>query len=349
MDQQAVKKYTGRGVEHNPVNRFENIAIIFDEPINTASKTLFYKDTSKSIISYNTSPDIPINAFINPYRGCEHGCVYCYARSNHEYLGLSSGIDFETKIFVKENAAYLLEKELKSPKWKPQTIGISGVTDAYQPIEKKLKITRSCLEVLKKFCNPAAIVTKNHLVTRDIDIFKQMTSNNAIGVMLSITTLDNSLSKVMEPRTSRPKLRLEAIKELADNGIPVGVIIGPVIPGLTDQEIPKIIENSVRAGASIARYIMLRLPHATKSIFERWLEQNFPNKKDKVLNRIKSLRGGKLYDSSFYKRDRGEGFFSDQVENLFMIACKKYRIFDNQLNLSSASFRYNKSRQLELF
>jgi len=349
MDKKVKNKYSGRGVEHNPVNRFENIDIVFDQPFEKVVKTNFYKDTSKSIISYNSSPDIPINTFINPYRGCEHGCVYCYARPNHEYLGLSAGIDFETKIFVKENAAYLLEKELKSAKWKPQTIGISGVTDAYQPIEKKLKLTRSCLEVLAKYRNPAAIVTKNHLVTRDIDIFKEMATYNAIGIILSVTTLDHSLAKIMEPRTSRPQKRLEAIRELADNDIPVGIIIGPVIPGLTDQEVPRIFEESVKAGASIARYIMLRLPHATKDIFENWLDQNFPNKKDKVLNRIKSMRGGKLYDSSFYKRDRGEGFFADQVENLFTIASKKASVFDNKLELSSASFIKQRNKQLELF
>jgi DNA repair photolyase len=343
------KKYNGRGVEHNPVNRFENIDIVFDEPQEGSVKTHFYKESSKSIISYNTSPDLPINTFINPYRGCEHGCVYCYARPNHEYLGLSAGIDFETKIFVKENAPYLLEKELKSAKWQPQTIGISGVTDAYQPVEKKLELTRSCLRVLAKFRNPAAIVTKNHLVTRDIDIFREMISYNGIGIILSVTTLDNNLAQIMEPRTSRPQRRVDAIKELADNGIPAGVIIGPVIPGLTDQEIPKIIETCVNAGASVARYIMLRLPHATKDIFQAWLDINFPNKKDKIINRIKSVRDGKLYDSTYFKRDRGQGFFADQVENLFNIACRKNGILGNKLELSADSFRKQSNNQLELF
>jgi len=343
------KKYSGRGVQHNPVNRFENIDIVFEQPQDQTIRTHFYKDVSKSIISYNSSPDLPINTFINPYRGCEHGCIYCYARPNHEYLGLSAGIDFETKIFVKENAPYLLEKELSASKWKAQTIGISGVTDAYQPVEKKLELTRSCLQVLAKFRNPVAIVTKNQLVTRDIDILKELASYNAAGVVLSITTLDNSLAKIMEPRTSRPQLRLDTIKHLADNGIPVGVMIGPVIPGLTDQEIPAIIAESVKAGAKIARYIMLRLPHTTKEIFERWLDTNFPERKNKVLNRIKSMRAGKLYDSKFYKRDKGEGFFADQVENLFNMACRKSGIFGNKLNLSTNSFRKSQSRQLELF
>jgi len=343
------KKYSGRGVKHNPANRFEKIDIVFEEAPESHVNTQFYKDTSRSIISYNNSPDLPINTFINPYRGCEHGCIYCYARPNHEYLGLSAGIDFESKIFIKENASQLLEKELRSAKWHPQTIGISGVTDGYQPVEKKMKLTRSCLEVLARYRNPVAIVTKNHLVTRDIDILKELSSCGAVAVILSITTLDNHLAKVMEPRTSRPKLRLEAIRTLAENGIPAGVMIGPVIPGLTDQEIPAIIEESVKAGARMARYIMLRLPHGTKDIFENWLEQNFPNKKNKVLNRIKSLRGGKLYDASFYKRDRGEGFFADQVENLFTVSCRKAGISGNRLKLSSDAFRRPEGRQLQLF
>ena len=346
---QSNKKYSGRGVEHNTVNRFENIDIIFDEGPDGIIKTQFYKDTSKSIISYNNSPDLPINSFINPYRGCEHGCVYCYARPNHEYLGLSAGVDFETKIFVKENAAQLLEKELKSAKWLPQTIGISGVTDAYQPIEKKLKLTRSCLEVLTKFRNPVAIVTKNQLVTRDIDILKELASYNAVVVVLSITTLDNKLARIMEPRTSQPQLRLDAIRELAMNGIPAGVMIGPVIPGLTDQEIPSIINASTQAGAIMARYIMLRLPHVTKKIFEDWLDKNFPDKKNKVLNRIKSVRNGKLYDSSFFKRDKGEGFFAEQIGSLFNMACKKAGILGNTFTLSKASFVRHQNRQLELF
>lgn len=343
------KNYSGRGVQNNPANRFEKIDIVFDEPLTKPINTLFYKDTSKSVISFNTSPDLPINTFINPYRGCEHGCIYCYARPNHEFLGLSAGRDFETRIFVKENAAYLLEKELKAAKWKPQTIGISGVTDAYQPIEKKLELTRSCLEVLIKYRNPFAIITKNKLVTRDIDLLKESQPFHAAGVMLSVTTLDNNLAQIMEPRTSRPQLRLEAIRELFENGIPVGVIIGPVIPGLTDQEIPGIINECVKAGVTVARYIMLRLPHGTKEIFENWLQTHFPDRKEKILNRIKSIRGGKLYDSTFFQRDRGQGFFADQIENLFHLACRKAGISKNRLELSASSFIRPSVTQLKLF
>lgn len=343
------RMYNGRGSSYNPANRFEKINIQFDEMQTSAVETIFYKDTSKSIITYNNSPDIPINTFINPYRGCEHGCIYCYARPHHEYLGLSAGMDFETKIFVKENAAKLLSRELASKKWIPQVIGMSGVTDPYQPVEKLLNLSRSCLQVFANFRNPVIIVTKNKLVTRDIDLLKELAGYNACAVMVSMTTLDYSLARVMEPRTSRPKLRLQAIKELAQNGIPTGIIIGPVIPGLTDHEIPDIIAESVKAGAQMARYIMLRLPHSTKEIFENWLQQHFPNRKTKVLNRILSIREGKLYDSTFFKRDKGTGLFAQQIETLFNASCRKYDIFGKKIELSISSFKKYSESQLELF
>ncbi len=346
------QKIKGRGSSFNPANRFDKIDFIPDEEFykdETKPKTEFFKDTSKTIITYNTSPDINFEASINPYRGCEHGCVYCYARPNHEHLGLSAGLDFETKIFVKENAPELLKKELSSKKWKPQTIAISGVTDCYQPCEKHFEITRRCLEILNEFSNPVGIVTKNHMVTRDIDILKELAEINAAVVMISITTLDSTLARLMEPRTSQPQLRLKAIKQLTENGIPVGVLIAPVIPGLTDHEIPKIIEKAVEAGAEYAGYVMLRLPFGVKDIFTSWLEQHYPGKKSKVLNRVMSVRDGKLYSPQFFNRQKGEGVFAEQVAKMFEIACRKNGIDKNRVNLSTDKFNNPYKKQLELF
>jgi len=348
MGNNQIKKISGRGTETNPANRFDAIEYQLEVLLDSLPSTHFYKDTSKTIITYNKSPDISVNAFINPYRGCEHGCVYCYARPNHEYLGLSAGLDFESKIFVKENAAKLLRRELSAKKWRSQTVGISGVTDAYQPIERHLQLTRSCLELFAEFRNPVTIVTKNKLVTRDIDLLKELARFNAVCVFISVTTLDPELVNIMEPRTSRPELRLETISELSENNIPTGVLIGPVIPGLTDHEIPGIIEESSRAGAQLARYLMLRLPHGLKDIFEGWLGTHFPDRKEKILNRIRAVRGGKLYDSTFFKRDRGEGIFADQVEKLFIASCKRAGIMGNNLELSTTAFRHPQGEQLKL-
>ena len=346
------QKIKGRGSSSNPANRFDKIDFIPDEEFykdETKPKTEFFKDTSKTIITYNKSPDINFEASINPYRGCEHGCVYCYARPNHEHLGLSAGLDFETKIFVKENAPELLIKELSSKKWKPQTIAISGVTDCYQPCEKHFEITRRCLEILNEFRNPVGIVTKNHMVTRDIDILKELAEINAAVVMISITTLDSTLARLMEPRTSQPELRLKAIKQLTEIGIPVGVLIAPVIPGLTDHEIPKIIESAVEAGAKYAGYVMLRLPFGVKDIFTNWLEQHYPGKKNKVLNRVMSVRDGKLYVSEIFNRQKGQGVFAEQVAKMFEIACRKNGIDKNRVNLSTDKFNNPYKKQLELF
>lgn len=346
------QKIKGRGSSFNPANRFDKIDFIPDEEFykdETKPKTEFFKDTAKTIIAYNSSPDINFEASINPYRGCEHGCVYCYARPNHEHLGLSAGLDFETKIFVKENAPELLKKELSSKKWKPQTIAMSGVTDAYQPCEKHFEITRRCLQVLNEFSNPVGIVTKNHMVTRDIDILKELAEINAAIVMISITTLDSTLARLMEPRTSQPELRLKAIKQLTENGIPVGVLVAPVIPGLTDHEIPQIIEKAVEAGAKYAGYVMLRLPFGVKDIFTNWLEQHYPGKKSKVLNRVMSVRDGKLYVPEFFNRQKGEGIFAEQVAKMFEIACRKNGIDKNRVNLSTDKFNNPYKKQLELF
>ncbi len=343
----------GRGASHNPANRFDNLEVVRDgwtDPEDPEPRTCFLKDTSRSIISRNQSPDIGFAVSLNPYRGCEHGCIYCYARPGHEYLGFSAGLDFETKILVKEDAPQLLRAELSSPRWQPQTLIMSGVTDPYQPIERRLRITRRCLEVLTEFRNPVAVITKNHLVTRDLDLLGELAACKAAVVTLSITTLRNELQQVMEPRTSIPLRRLEALRKLAQAGIPVGVNVAPVIPGLTDHEMPRILEAAAQAGAISAGYIMLRLPHGVKSLFERWLEQHFPDRKQKVLNRMRDLRGGKLYDPRWGARMKGEGPFAEQVANMFEVSCRKFGLNRESIVLSIDAFRpLTPAGQLNLF
>jgi DNA repair photolyase len=332
----------GRGASANPANRFEPLHYagegddLGDD--GPAPRSQFFKDSTRSIIATNDSPDVGFDASINPYRGCEHGCCYCYARPYHEYLGLSAGLDFESKIFVKEDAPELLRQELSSPRWQPQALGISGVTDAYQPIERRLQITRRCLEVLADFRNPAVIVTKSHTVTRDIDHLSELARHRAALVFLGITTLDATLAQVMEPRATRPEGRLAAIAELSRAGIPAGVLVAPVIPGLTDHELPAILAAARQAGAVSAGFVMLRLPYGVKDLFTQWLEQHFPDRKDKVLGRIRAIRGGKLNDSNFKSRMRGEGLFADMVRQMFDVAKAKEK-FPGKPKLSAAAFR----------
>ena len=350
--ERILPKIKGRGSAENPANRFERIEYIPADVGNEAKdapKTIFYKDHSRTIISYNDSPDVGFEASINPYRGCEHGCIYCYARPTHEYLGLSAGLDFKTKIFIKEDAPELLRRELSSPKWQPKPIAISGVTDPYQPAESHFSLTRACLKVLAECSNPVGIVTKNYLVTRDVDVLKELAEHQAAVVALSITTLDPKLARVMKPRASQPNLRLKAIQKLAENGIPVTVLVAPVIPGLTDHEIPSIIEKAVDAGAQKTGYVMLRLPYGVADLFQDWLEQHFPVKKGKILNRIRAIRSGKLYSSVFNERMRGEGIFANQVDKLFEISCRKTGIAGNKIHLSSDAFHRLGTGQLKLF
>ncbi len=343
----------GRGAAGNPANRFERLHYEPDPDVDPddrpAPATQFFKDQSRTIIATNDSPDVGFEASINPYRGCEHGCIYCYARPTHEYLGFSAGLDFETRILVKEDAPELLRAELTSPRWQPKVLAISGVTDPYQPIERRLQLTRRCLEVLAEFRNPLAIVTKNHLVTRDLDLLKELASHNAAAVFLSVTTLDADLARKMEPRTSHPQGRLTAIQELSSAGVPAGVMVAPVIPGLTDHEIPAILQAVSQAGARFAGYTPLRLPYAVASLFENWLEQHFPERKDKVLSRIRSLRGGKLNDARFGSRMRGEGIFSETIAELFALACRRNGIARGGPSLSTAVFRRPGLGQLALF
>jgi len=348
-----------RGTAENPPNRFEKIQIEPDADWNPdvdedgvprpGPRTQFYKDHSKTIIAHNDSPDIGFDSSLNPYRGCEHGCIYCYARPTHEYLGFSAGLDFESKIMIKEDAPELLRAELSSPKWKPQVIVMSGVTDCYQPVERKLKLTRRCLEVLLDFRNPVGIIPKNVLVTRDIDVLSELAKHQCVSVCLSVTTLDNDLRKVMEPRTSPPQARLAAIRKLAAAGIPTSVNVAPVIPGLTDHELPAILAAAREAGATTAGFTLVRLPYANAPLFEKWLETHFPGHKDKVLNRLKSLRGGKLYHSQWGTRMRGEGIFAEQMAQMFEVARRKAGFGDRFSDLSTAAFRRAGDHQLALF
>lgn len=353
MEQQKNPPVHGRGTAANPPNRFERIEYlpILDPEADPASpvKTQFLKDASRSLLTANDSPDVGFDASINPYRGCEHGCIYCYARPYHEYLGFSAGLDFETKILVKENAPQLLREELTSPKWQPKVVAISGVTDAYQPIERRLRLTRQCLEILAEFRNPVIIVTKNQLVTRDVDVLVELARFNATMVCVSVTTLDADLARVMEPRTSTPANRLDAIKVLSDAGVPVRVLIGPIIPALTDHEVPSIIQAAAEAGAEYAGYTVVRLPYGVGELFEGWLEEHFPDRKKKVLNRIREIRGGRLNDPNFGTRMSGEGVFAEQIRSMFKLSCRRSGVKLGARELSISEFRRPDEAQLSLF
>ncbi|HEX5038240.1 MAG TPA: PA0069 family radical SAM protein [bacterium] len=341
-----------RGTAENPANRFEKLhygtsAEAIDEEA-CAPTTEFFKDTSKSVVSTNDSPDLGFIASVNPYRGCEHGCIYCYARPSHEYLGFSAGLDFESKIMVKEDAPALLRKELMSPKWEPKVVVLSGNTDCYQPIERKLRLTRRCLEVLVEFRNPVAVITKNALVIRDLDLLGELARFRAASVAVSVTTLDDGLRLKMEPRASSPERRLETIRTLADAGIPVTVMTAPIIPGLNDHEIPRVLEAASKAGATSAGYVMVRLAHGLGPLFEDWLERNFPDRKEKVLHKIRDMRGGKMNDSRFGVRQRGEGVLAKEIADLFRLSCRKLGLNKRDYELSAASFR-RPGEQIRLF
>lgn len=341
-----------RGTPINPPNRFDKLITVGDpdetDPDAPGPQTEFLRDASRSIIAYNDSPDVGFETSVNPYRGCEHGCVYCFARPNHEQLGFSLGLDFETKILVKEDAPTLLRKELASPRWKPQPIALSGVTDPYQPIERKLRLTRGCLEVLAECRNPVIIITKNHLVTRDIDLLSELARYDGALVCVSVTSLDPELQQKLEPRASPPAQRLAAIEALAKAGIPVAVLTAPVIPAINDHEIPAILASAASAGAKRAGYVMLRLPYALKELFDRWLDDHYPDRKDKVLNRLRDIRDGKLNDPNFSTRMRGSGAFASEVEALFEISRRKAGLTTERKPLSTAAFRRPSNGQLSL-
>jgi DNA repair photolyase len=344
--------FRGRGAAGNPPNRFEQFSLERDIDWNPeddpAPRTRFLRDLSQTVISYNDSPDIPFDASLNVYRGCEHGCSYCYARPTHEFLGFSAGLDFETRIMVKENAPELLREALASPRWKPQELAMSGVTDCYQPIERRLQLTRRCLAVLAEFRNPVSLITKNYLVTRDLDLLRELAAHNAVAVNISINSLDSGLARRLEPRAASPEHRLAAVAALAQAGIPVGVLVAPVIPALNEHEMPGVLEAAASAGARWAGTEVLRLPLTVAPIFEQWLEQTVPQKKDKVLGRIRAIRGGKLNDARFGSRMKGEGIFAEQIAQMFHIACRKVGLPEEGSELSTSAFRRPGGSQLGL-
>jgi DNA repair photolyase len=340
-----------RGASSNPRNRFEILEVSLDEEFANEARnpdTRFLRDDSQTLISYSESPDLGFRASINPYRGCEHGCAYCYARPYHEYLGFSAGLDFETRIMVKMAAPAILRRELSSPKWRPQPLAMSGVTDCYQPIERKLQITRRCLQVLAEFRNPVVIVTKNYLVTRDIDLLRQLAAVSLVVVNISLTTLSVDLSRRMEPRASLPDHRLAAIRRLQAEGIPVRVLVAPVIPGLNDHEISSILAAARQAGAQGASYTLLRLPYGVKEIFSTWLAEQLPGARARVLDRIRATRGGSLNDPRFGTRMRGEGPEAVAIRRLFEVSSAREGLTKELIALSTAAFRNPAGEQLEL-
>lgn len=352
-----VDGFVGRGADFNPPNRFEEIHLepftddIDYSPDDGDAKlpTKYYADHSRSILAKNDSPDVGFTYSINPYRGCEHGCIYCYARPSHEYLGFSSGLDFETKIMVKLDAPELLAEAFRKPSWQPQVVALSGNTDCYQPIERKLQITRRCLEVFLQFRNPVSIITKNALIQRDIDLLKDLAALNLVSTVISITTLDRDLVKHMEPRTASPWKRLQTIEKLATHGIPVGVNVAPIIPGLNDSEIPEILKYASERGARFAGKIMLRLPHAVKDLFVAWLQCEYPERSSKVINRIKGMRDGKLSEAAFGTRIKGEGEYAAAIDGLFRSSCVRYQFQNRQIPLAIQHFWRAPQPQIELF
>lgn len=344
----------GRGTGKNPPNRFESLHLETDDdawidddprPLHTA----FLRDDSQSVLSKNDSEDLSFDYGLNPYRGCEHGCAYCYARTYHEYLGFSAGLDFESKIVVKADAPSLLERQLSKPTHQPGTISLSGVTDCYQPVERRLGITRRCLEVLARFRNPVVVITKNQLVTRDIDHLSELARHHAVAVYLSVTTLDPALARILEPRASSPRARLETIRTLAGAGIPAGVSAAPMIPGLNDSELPAILAAAAEHGASFAAYSMVRLPGAVAEVFSNWLDRHHPLAKEKILGRIRATHEGKLNSTAATSRMRGTGTAAAQWKALFQTCCRKHSLTAGTPTLNLAAFRRLTPGQGELF
>ena len=319
----------GRGAGVNPSGRFEPVSRhVFDDGWETMEelppfKTEVQVEKPRTIITRNESPDISFDRSINPYRGCEHGCVYCFARPTHAYMGLSPGLDFESKLFAKPDAAKLLERELAKEGYQPRTIAIGTNTDPYQPIEKKWRIMREILEVLEAYNHPVGIVTKSALVARDIDILSRMAEKGLAKVALSVTSLDRTLARTMEPRAATPPKRLETIRKLAEAGIPASVMVAPIVPGLTDQEIERILDSARAAGAREAGYVILRLPLEVSPIFKDWLLRHYPDRYRHVLSLVRSMRGGKDYDSEWGKRMKGNGPYAWQIGRRFELAARK--------------------------
>ncbi len=347
-------KPKGRGADGNPGNRFESLHVETDEDAWVDEeprplRTMFLRDDSQTVLAASTAEDLSFDYGLNPYRGCEHGCAYCYARTYHEYLGFSAGLDFESKIMVKADAPELLEKELGKASYKPGKISMSGVTDCYQPVERKLEITRRCLGVLANFRNPVVLITKNALVARDIDHLAELAKFRAVAVYLSITTLNPELARVLEPRASSPRARLAALKELSEAGIPAGVSAAPMIPGLNDSELPAILEAVAENGGKFAAWSMVRLPGAVADIFSAWLDRNEPLAKEKILGRIRAAHGGRLNGRVPVERMRGTGAGAEQMRALFRMCCRRHGLDSRPPELCMENFRRLLPGQGELF
>ena len=362
------RNFVGRGSQVRPANRFERVrreaseshedAFGDDSAAAVATggderrrlPTQFFADESQSILAANDSPDVGFRWSVNPYRGCEHGCAYCYARPTHEYLGFDSGLDFETRIMVKQRAPELLRAALARPGWRGELIAFSGVTDCYQPAEREYRLTRGCLQVCAESRQCLTIVTKNALVTRDIDVLAPLAAARVADVNISLTTLDADLARRLEPRTSPPAKRLEAIRQLSAAGIAVRALLAPIIPGLNDEEIPAILTAARDAGASAASYVLLRLPHGVRPIFLDWLQRHVPDKRPRIEARIRDTRGGNLTDSQFGRRHRGQGFYADHIAATFRVFSQKLRLDLGMPPLDESQFtRPNTSGQLRLF
>jgi DNA repair photolyase len=359
----------GRGAGVAPGNRYESLRLhVLGDHLDEVSQqrqqsqaqgeaavppavaTQVFADATRTLINPVDSPDLGFRWSINPYRGCEHGCIYCYARPDHERLGFNCGLDFETKIFAKFDAPKLLRKELGRRSWQGEPIMMAGVTDVYQPIEAGLKITRGCLEVLAECRQPVSIVTKNRLILRDLDLLAELSRFHAVSVAVSITTLDNRLASRMEPRASSPGDRLEAVRQLSQAGVPTTVMVAPIIPAMTDREIPGILQAAAAAGATGAGYVLLRLPHQVKALFLDWLGREFPQRAGHVQALLRSMRDGDLYDATFGTRMRGRGAMARQVQNIFKLFIRRCGLDAPRRPLSSASFRRpQQGGQMSLF
>lgn len=344
----------GRGTRLNMPSRFERLHVELDPSALTPDEresvdTTYFRDPSASILSKNESPDIPFSYSLNPYKGCEHGCPYCYARTNHEYWGLSPGLDFETKIFVKPEAPRLLADRFQSESWTPQVVSMSGSTDPYQPVEREIEVTRNCLAVFRRHRNPVGIVTKSGLIRRDVDVLSDLAARRLVSVAVSLTTVDDELAGALEPRAARPSLRLRTIKTLSDAGVPVGTLLAPLIPGLNDEEIPAILNAAADRGATWASYVLLRLPGAVEDLFVDWIEEQFPDRKQRILGRLRDLRGGALNETAFGDRMRGEGEWAHVYRQLVRRARTDAGLDRRGPSLRTDAFRHLPGGQMSMF
>ena len=356
VNQQANDRFEkGRGAQFNPKNRFlkgeyvQEHAEAIDEWEQERRNTEYILDDSKTLVNKVTSPDVGMMYSANPYQGCEHGCVYCYARNSHEYWGYSAGIDFESRIVVKKNAPALLRKFFDNKSWEPATISLSGNTDCYQPIERRMKITRALLEICLEYRNPVGIITKNALVLRDLDIIKELASMNLVRVFTSITSLDEGLRQVMEPRTASYRSRLKVVETLSKEGVPTGIMNAPLIPGLNDMHMHDVLKSASDAGAKWAGYTLVRLNGAIGDIFKDWLYKAFPDRADKVWNQICECHDGQVSDSRWGNRITGDGKYAELIRDQFKLYCRKYNFNEDKSELNTTLFRRLKNKQLSLF